>query len=240
VSEQPYWEDERRSLAIYHADIFEFTEPITADIIVTDPPYSRAGALHSGRRAARLMSDESRESDQFWLRWFTDAARVFLPHVSPAGCGFIFCDYRTINAVERAISGADSGWHVSQCLVWDRESTGMGSPFRASHELIAFIRGPRYRHEGKKNIRNVLRHSWFYGAHKHHPAEKPAELIAELIRSVGPSDSITFDPFMGSGSTLVAAQSIGRRAFGVEIEERYCERAVKRLQQSVMEWEVPA
>lgn len=242
MKQQPFWEDERKSLAIYQSDLFEFTVPIMADMFVTDPPYSRAGAIHTGRRTSYGTADDARQSDQFWLRWFTDAARIFLRHVNDDGCGFIFCDYRTINAVERGIANANLGWTVSQCLVWDRECIGMGSPFRSSHELIAFVRGPEFRHTGRKDMGNVFRHKWFYGAHKHHPAEKPVGLIAQLIKSVEPSgsDTIVFDPFMGSGSTLVAVQSIGRRGFGVEIEEEYCRVAVDRLQRAVLPLEIPA
>jgi site-specific DNA-methyltransferase (adenine-specific) len=231
---KPVWEDHLHSLAIYHGDVLEFTEPLTADILITDPPYSRAGGQHTGRHSTHGMSDDARQSDQFWLHWFSAAAKRFLSNLNERGCGFIFCDYRTIGSVERAISSADMGWIVSQCLVWDRESIGMGSPFRSSHELIAFIRGPKFEWTGRRDMGNVLRHRWFYGAHEHHPAEKPVGLLRELIQLLPPSDAIVFDPFMGSGSTLVAAQSCGRRGFGIEIEGAHIDTAVQRLQQQVL------
>ena len=70
-----------------------------------------------------------------------------------------------------------------------------------------------------------------------HPTPKPIELWRELL-GVIPGDVI-LDPFMGSGTTLRAAKDLGRKAIGIEIEERYCEIAVKRLQQAVLPMEVP-
>jgi len=69
---------------------------------------------------------------------------------------------------------------------------------------------------------------------REHPTQKPLQLMKWCINQVGNANTI-LDPFMGSGTTLVAAKSLNRKAIGIEIEEKYCEIAAKRLQQSVME-----
>lgn len=235
---EPYYEMADGASVIYHGDTLDFTAPIVADVLLTDPPYSRAGSLHTGRRNRAVRHNDARDGDQFWLYWFRSAIKSSLSHINESGCGFIFSDYRTIGLVEDAVASADLGWQVSQCIVWDRECIGMGSPFRASHELIAFVRGPEFRWTGPKDLGNVIRHKWFYGSHEHHPAEKPVGLLRQLIQTVAPTDGIVFDPFLGSGSTLLAARSCGRRAFGVELEEQYCERAAQRLQQAYLPLEV--
>jgi site-specific DNA-methyltransferase (adenine-specific) len=71
-----------------------------------------------------------------------------------------------------------------------------------------------------------------------HPAEKPLPLIAYLIGKATDPDDVVFDPFMGSGTTLRAAKDLGRKAIGIEIEERYCEIAAKRLSQMVLPLQV--
>ncbi len=74
------------------------------------------------------------------------------------------------------------------------------------------------------------------GAETAHPARFPVELPAELIKAFTQPGEIILDPFVGSGTTLVAAKNLGRRAIGIEIEEKYVEIAVKRLAQSVMQF----
>jgi site-specific DNA-methyltransferase (adenine-specific) len=69
---------------------------------------------------------------------------------------------------------------------------------------------------------------------RYHPTEKPLQLFLYLLKSFSASGDTILDPFMGSGTTLVAAQQLGRHGIGIEIEEKYCEIAVKRLQQEVL------
>ena len=73
-----------------------------------------------------------------------------------------------------------------------------------------------------------------------HPTVKPLKLIEYLLKlAFPPNGGIVLDPFMGSGTTLVAAKQLGRRAIGIEIEERYCAIAVDRLRQSVLDFDPP-
>ena len=70
----------------------------------------------------------------------------------------------------------------------------------------------------------------------YHPNEKPLKLIDYLMKTYSNRNDLILDPFMGSGTTLVAAKELGRKAIGIEIEEKYCEIAVDRLRQEVFNW----
>lgn len=230
---KPYYE--RDGITLFNADMLEVTVPFVTSVFVTDPPYSRAGAVHTGRSTTAGTASDAAGSDQFWLYWFRHVARKIGEYTRPIGCGFVFCDYRTVNLIERAFESAGCGWSVTQCLVWDRDGMGLGSPFRASHELIAFVRGPDFKWTGRKDIRNVIRYPWQYGAHPNHPAEKPVGLIRQLLEWVATSEWDTvFDPFAGSGPTLLAAKDLGLRAVGIEAVEEHCATAVSRLAQEAM------
>lgn len=217
------------AVTLYCGDMLKSPIPLV-DAFITDPPYSRAGSLHTGRTASQT---DLLGSDQFWLHWFNAVVKRLTDRVRPEGHGFVFTDYRTVNLVERAFLASGSGWYMSQCLVWDRESIGLGSPFRASHELIAFVRGPKFEWQGPRDMGNVLRFRWPYLGHEHHEAEKPVPLLEALVATTRPG-SLILDPFAGSGSTLVAARNLGRTAVGIELERKYCDTAVRRLSQDVL------
>jgi DNA modification methylase len=120
-----------------------------------------------------------------------------------------------------------AGWSLRACLVWDKEWFGMGNGFRQQAEFIL--------HASKGVADNFLRHDLGTvfrekrAAADVHPTQKPSGLVRDLLSAV-PGDLI-LDPFMGSGTTLRAAKDLGRRAVGIDIEERYCEIAAKRLAQ---------
>jgi len=201
---------------------------------ITDPPYTAAGGSTNGRNGSA--------DDQFFTYWMKDVCDEMFRVTRDDGCGFAFCDWRTLPALQKSValrnhksSQTARAWSLQQVLVWDRESIGLGSPFRNSFEMIAFFRGPDFKSELPKNIPTVVRHRWPYGRHEHHGAEKPVGLLAQLIiwATWGFEPARIIDPFMGSGSTLVAAAQLSEvYAVGIEMEEGNIETAKARLADS--------
>ncbi len=216
---KPYYVDE--SVCIIHGDCREVLPTIKpVDLILTDPPYgvSYSSNHNLGRGTTPITNDGTRVSLRLYrsvmpllrtnhLLWFTrwDA----------------WPDVWELIAARFPLRGL---------LVWDKDDPGMGdlAHWGPSYELIASA--GRGQCQGSRD-QSVL-HYTKVGGERLHPAEKPLALLTYLI---GKLDAQTIlDPFTGSGTTLRAAKDLGRKAIGIEIEERYCEIAAKRMKQSTL------
>lgn len=215
----PYYADD--SVTLYHGDCREVTAWLEADVLVTDPPYGMA--FRQGRRVngqssgwtsrwtdVAIAGDETTEArDLVLAAWGDRPALVFGTWKRPPPAG------------------------VREMLVWDKVvSTGMGAldiPWRPSWEAIYVLGSGFTGRRGHGVIPCSL--PTLAPERKDHPTTKPLSLMEHLV---GKTLGVVADPFAGSGSTLLAAKNLGRRAIGVELEERYCEIAANRLTQDTL------
>ena len=220
---KPYYE--REGIAIYHGDCRDVLPTLrrNIDAIVTDPPYAIPTVVAQGRQVTRNVGDLS-VVEAGLAALLGAAARLLLP----TGRIFVFCDGTSYPVVFRVLYGTFG----QGLLVWDKGQIGMGRDFRKSHELIAhgWLPDTPVFTDGLGRA-DVLKVSPVPPELRDHPAQKPVGLIYQLLAVSGP---MILDPFMGSGTTLRAAKDLGRQAIGIEIEERYCEIAAKRLAQDVL------
>ncbi len=226
----PYYADDL--VTIYHGDCREWMPE--ANAIVTDPPYSSGGFQEAGRvvgsigKMGQASKDDRIGYDTLSTRGYMNLMRDVLRQCRAADEIAVFTDWRmwvnTTDALEYA------GWMLRAMIVWSKGNNGIGRPWRNQHELIAYgMRRPADKDRIAKhgNVIDCAR-----SGNANHPTEKPVELLRKVIDNMeGPT---VLDPFMGSGTTLVAAKSLGRRAIGIEIEERYCEIAAQRCSQEVL------
>lgn len=221
-----YYQDDL--VTLYHGDNTTSTEWLTADLLVTDPPYGMGYRAGSGLKAAdrvTIAGDDTLDVrdhvvDQ-WLNAHPDS-----PHMILFG--------------RPGIPSPRTTFHH---LVWDKgDSPGLGAtthPFGHSHEEIYLAGTPWARPDGIKRAPSVIRtRELISGAHglavrTGHPTPKPIALMEILIRTLPPGTIA--DPFAGSGSTLIAARNLGRHAIGVELEEHYCETTARRLSEQVLD-----
>lgn len=204
---KPYYE--RDGITIYHGDCREVMPHVDADVMVTDPPYGIDYQSGWGAGHPKIAGDDGvAVRDAVLALWGERPAVVFGRWDMPRP-----------NAV------------VAR-LIWSKApDPGMGDlsfPWGCSDEEI-YILGAGF---AGKRCANVLTFPKPPVNARMHPTPKAPGLMAHLIERCPPGTIV--DPFMGSGTTLVAARDMGRRAIGIEIEERYCEIAAKRLAQGVL------
>lgn len=215
----PYYQDD--SVSLYHGDALELAELWTcADVLVTDPPYGMA--YHSGRRKAddRIACD-----DTLTVR---DAALDHWAAANGEGApALVFGTWKQPRPDR-----------VRQLIVWDKRggagfSGDLNMPWADITEEV-YVIGTGWAGRRVPAIYSIPTIPSQSPARNGHPTPKPTSLMEALIAKCPPG--IIADPFAGSGSTLVAAKALGRRAIGVELEERYCETAAKRLAQDVLDF----
>ena len=225
----PYYADDL--VTLYCGRCEEITEWLTADVLVTDPPYGRGwrqGQLHGRAGAVNghwvsdshegIAGDEDTAVRDEALRlwdWRSRPVIVFgdLNLPPPAGSKQTLIYPKPPPA---GLRGATAGFRRDAEGIYLLGSWPTGIGGRSS--IIAT--GSRVQGNGGCQSR--------YG----HPHAKPVDVMEDLIRACPPGTIA--DPFAGAGSTLVAARNLGRPAIGVEVEERYCERAALRLSQMAL------
>ena len=212
------------------------------DCVVCDPPYCSGGFSEAGKQAAKgmgLRSETIREIGWFVNDNMTSAGLCWLMGavggwarrcVKQGGTMTAFTDWRMTIQLAPAIEA--SGWRYQNMLVWAKPNPGLGSGFRAQHEIaLHFSNGtPEYYNASTGNVLNSARVN---STVREHQTQKPVELIEAIAEVVSPMGGTILDPFMGSGTTLVACQRLGRQGIGIELDADYFEIACRRVQDVV-------
>lgn len=125
--------------------------------------------------------------------------------------------------------------NFKQAVVWDKGPIGMGWHYRRSYEMVLVAqkgKGKCAWFDNSHKVENIIRHIRKIIPQKtDHPTPKPVALMQHFINLHTQPEEIILDPFMGAGTTLVAAKMMGRHVVGVELDESYCEMAAKRLRE---------
>jgi site-specific DNA-methyltransferase (adenine-specific) len=244
---KPYYDD--GTCTIYHADCLEVLDVGllgAVDLVLTDPPYS----LSVGQDHANLPGRGTRrlnffDGDRDWESMTEYVVARVLAAAALCSATYVWCGHRQFGPLVERFEA--EGW-ATRFLVWRKACPvpappGVGWDSAAELCVYAFREGRKWVPPTGTKCPNVIdADSYRHGqpGKVAHPTQKPLVTATIPLRfSTQPGDTV-LDPFMGSGTTLRAAKDLDRRAIGIEVEERYCEIAAKRLGQEVLALETPA
>lgn len=210
------------------------------DALLTDPPYSSGGQFRGDRSrktATKYIKTDSQETcranfagDNRDQRAFLSWASLWLSGAFAASkdgsVAMVFTDWRQLPIVTDAVQCG--GWVWRNLVTWWKPGIRMQcGRFSSSAEYVVYASNgvPA---EGEQSPQNVIQVKPVSGTDKQHIAEKPSELIAFLLGATFPR-ALIYDPFLGSGTTIVAAEQLNRRCFGIEIEPKYVAVCLERL-----------
>lgn len=193
-----------------------------ANLVVTDPPYN----VDVEETAGKILNDNMSDGDfyQFLLSMFTQVenhmetdASIYVFHADTEGLNF-----------RKAFK--DAGFYLSGCCIWKKNSLVLGrSPYQWQHEPCLYGWKKKGKHQWFSDRKQTT--IWEYDrpkSSKDHPTMKPIQLMAYPIQNSSMRGTIVLDPFLGSGSTLIAADQTGRVCYGIELDEKFVDVIVKR------------
>jgi len=237
VSVTPYYDD--GSCVIYHGRCEDVLPSLPqVDLVFTSPPYNlgRTSGAYANMRDGYDEHDDAMP-DKEYIAWQKRVLDLLWRRLSPTGA--IFYNHKPIQREGRVLLPTrllPGNVELRQVIVWDR---GVGMNWSASHfcpqqEWILLLGRPQFRlrSRGASSPGDVWTVPIEQDRGVDHPCAFPLALPARAIEATGPS--VVLDPFLGSGTTLRAAKDAGVRGIGIEISERYCEIAAKRLAQEVL------
>lgn len=197
-----------------------------ANLIVTDPPYN----VNVEETAGKIKNDDMSDADfyQFLFNMFVnveqsmeDDASIYVFHADTEGLNF-----------RKAFK--DAGFYLSGCCVWKKNALVLGrSPYQWQHEPVLYGWKQKGKHQWFSDRKQTT--IWEYDrpkSSKEHPTMKPVQLMAYPIQNSSMRGTLILDPFLGSGSTLIAADQTGRVCYGIELDEKFVDVIVKRYMEA--------
>lgn len=238
---RPYYEQD--GITIYHGDCQDLLPHLRGDLTVTSPPYNLmrkwsgegAGSIHAGglykKMTERWYDDEVPEEEYQALQ-----GRILDLSLEATGC---VCYNHKVRYQIRRLGRSlhPMQWIGNRLLwveiVWDQgggPALNCARPVPCDERIFVIGRPKSWHDNGHTTVWRIPSARENNG----HPCPFPKEIPSRCISMFTDPGAIVVDPFMGSGTTLRAAKDLGRRAIGIETEERYCEIAAERLSQGVL------
>ncbi len=246
---EPYFQ--RDGVTLYHGESLGVLSAldVRVQMVLTDPPYSSGGMFRGDRTAsttakyvstgtldARPEYSGDNRDQRGYLAWCSLWLLACYRLAAPGALAAVFTDWRQLPTTTDALQCAGWGWRG--IFAWDKTAGSrprLGG-YRAQCEFVPWATAGPAPNVGVAGA--GLCTAPTIRGDRRHQAEKPESVITALA-AVCPPGGTLLDPFAGSGTSLVVAQRLGLKAIGIEIEERYCEVAAKRLAQHQLPFTEP-
>lgn len=214
---KPYYEEE--GIVIYNADCRDVLPTLgSVDLVLADPPY--------GIGFSEYLSHKDKEEGYAEFIW--SISEECERHVRD---GWV-CVFQAAKKCREWHSIFPREWRLIACpKTFVQIYPVTGPTWATDYALVWPIGNPPQRGKGRDWRVSETANMRF---HRGHPCARPIEQMTYLVECLSEAEQLILDPFMGSGTTLVAAKQLGRRAIGIEIERKYCDIAIERLRQEIL------
>jgi DNA modification methylase len=219
-----------------------------ADLVITDPPYNVPIDGHATGNGSVRHREFAMASGEMSVRQFTDFLRQAMlsarEHSVDGSLAYYFMDWRHMTEILSA--GNEVYTDLLNLCVWAKNNGGMGSFYRSAHELIFLFKNGTGAHRNniqlgkfgrnRTNVWNYPGANSFSRSHPEdkllafHPTPKPVALIADAVKDCTARGDLILDPFLGSGTAVIAAERTGRRCYGLELDPLYVDIIIRRWQ----------
>ena len=218
-----------------------------ADLVFTDPPWNVAINGHvlskSNKRHDEFVQASGEMSDEEFVQFLDSAIERIKAVCADGGLLYVCMDFRGLHALTCATR--KHGLEQKNLVVWDKGVGAMGSFYRSQHELIMVLKHGHAKHTNNIQLGRFGRNRTNLWAYKgmttgriteegnlleFHPTPKPVAMVADALLDASERGQIVLDAFMGSGTTIMAAEKTGRLAYGIELDPKYVDVAVQRWQ----------
>lgn len=218
----------------------------TARVVITDPPWNVPITGHVGNSGATQHAEfamaSGEMSDEEFARFLAEVMAPMAEALCPSGLMFVFIDWRSAGLVLETGRALDLS--LENLIVWNKTNAGMGSLYRSKHELVPLFKKPGGPHVNNVQLGSNGRYRtnvWDYAGSntfgadrmerlRAHPTTKPSRMLSDALLDVTERGDVVLDSFCGSGSILIAAERVDRRARAIEIDPVYVDRALRRFE----------
>jgi DNA modification methylase len=217
-----------------------------AAMIFADPPYNVqiSSTVGRGKIKHREFAFASGEmSPSSFIAFLKQWMRLVAKFSEDGSIHYVCIDWRHLS--EALAAGNEAYTELKNLVVWAKTNAGQGSFYRSQHELVLVFKNGHGPHQNnielgrhgrsRSNVWNYAGVNSFRAGRLDeltiHPTVKPVALVADAMRDCSRRGDIVLDPFMGSGTTILAAERVGRRGYGVELDPVYVDAAIRRWQE---------